>query len=154
MSALLIRDGRLEDLGAVTRLEERCFSDPWSPANLLGELQPDILRLPLVAELDGVVCGYLMAWRVADQLHILNIAAAPQRRRCGVGTALLREAARRGLQTGQTELTLEVRDSNRGARAFYRRHRFAETGLRRGYYQDNGEDAVIMTARSEDVLAG
>lgn len=152
MIAPQVRNSRLEDLGAVAHLENLCFDDPWTPASLLGELQPDNLRLPLVAELDGVVIGYLMAWRVADQLHILNIAADPARRRLGVGTALLREAARRGLETGQQELTLEVRESNHGARAFYRRHGFAETGRRRGYYQDNGEDAVIMTAPSRDVL--
>lgn len=152
MSAPVIRGGRLEDLTAVMRLENACFSDPWTPASLISELQADALRLPLVVEVDGVVCGYLMAWRVAEQLHILNIAADPAHRRQGLGTALLREAARLGARTGQTELTLEVRESNHAARAFYRRHGFAVVGVRRAYYQDNGENALVMTAPLDGLL--
>lgn len=153
MNRWQIRQARLDDLPEVLRLELTCFEDPWSPESVAGELIADPLRLPLVAEREGRIGGYIMTWRVADQLHILNIATDPVHRRQGLATALLREVSRRGTDTGQVELTLEVRESNHGARAFYRRHRFAETGLRPGYYQDNGEDAVIMTALIADVLA-
>lgn len=143
---LLIRSGTFPDLSAVIRIENRAFEDPWSPEALFGELQADSMRLPLVAECQGTVCGYIMAWLVADQLHILNIATDPDYLRRGVGTALLREAVRLAALREAAEVTLEVRDSNHSARDFYSRHGFVQAGLRRGYYQDNGEDAIIMTA--------
>lgn len=151
---LVIRPGTPDDLSAVMRLEKICFEDPWSLDAIFGELQSDSLRLPLVAELKGTLCGYLMAWRVADQLHILNIATDPDFQRRGVGTKLLLAAARSATATGQVEVTLEVRRSNHSARAFYQRHHFLELGVRPGYYQDNGEDAIIMTAPITDLVEG
>lgn len=141
---LVIREAGPLDLAAVIVIENQCFGDPWSPESLLGELMGDRLRLPLVAEHAGRIKGFLMSWRVADQLHVLNIAAAADSRRQGIGTALLREAARRGLAAGLVEATLEVRRGNVAARAFYRRHGFRETGVRARYYADNGEDAIIL----------
>lgn len=152
--SLRIRQARPRDLAAVQRIERACFSDPWSRDALFGELLADAMRLPLVAEIGGEVCGFLMAWRVADQLHVLNLAAEPAVRRRGVGTALLLEAARQALAADLVEMTLEVRAGNHGARAFYRRHGFGDTGLRPGYYADNGEDAVIMAAATAQVLGG
>lgn len=141
---LTVREGGPLDLAQVIAIENSSFTDPWSPESLLGELMGDRLRLPLVAERAGEVVGFLMAWRVADQLHVLNIAAAPGCRREGIGTALLREAARQGIEQGLLEATLEVRRSNTAGRAFYRRHGFHETGVRPRYYADNGEDAIIL----------
>jgi ribosomal-protein-alanine N-acetyltransferase len=143
---LVIRKADPADLAVVLRIENRNFTDPWSADALYGELHTDHLRLPLVATSHGVVCGYLMAWVVADQLHILNIATAHTHLRQGVGTALLRRAAVLGQPRGVEEITLEVRESNTSARAFYTRLEFAEVGIRPGYYQDNGENAIIMTA--------
>lgn len=140
-----VRPGRAEDLAAVARLEDLSFDDPWSLDALLGELRTDRLRLPLVAEQDGEVCGYLMAWKVIDQLHILNIATDPARRRQGIGSALLAAAATAAAELGMQEITLEVRAGNREAISFYKGHGFVRRGLRPGYYQDNGEDALIMT---------
>ena len=141
---VVVREGGPADLAAVIAIENACFGDPWSPAALLGELLADELRLPLVAERDGATVGFLMGWRVADQLHVLNIAADPRCRRQGVGTALLRDAARRGLAAGLVEATLEVRRGNVAGRAFYRRLGFRESGVRARYYADTGEDAIIL----------
>ncbi len=141
-----------EDLHQVLVLENRCFVDPWSPDALEQELASDRLRLPLVAEAGGKIVGYLMAWKIVDQLHVLNIAADPDYRRRGVGTALLRTAAGKATDMGLVEITLEVRESNNEARAFYLRHGFVATGLRRSYYADNGEDAIIMTSRAARLL--
>lgn len=151
---VLVRPGDPGDLGAVVSMEKAAFSDPWSQESLFSELLGDKMRMPLVAELDGHVCGYLMAWRVVDQLHIMNIATDPNYLRRGVGTALLLAAARLAAGAGQVEITLEVRRSNSGAREFYRHHHFAETGVRQGYYQEDGEDAIIMTASCSDILSG
>lgn len=140
-----LRTPRPEDLSQVVVLENRSFTDPWSSEALEQELVSDRLRMPLIAEAAGKVVGYLMAWKIVDQLHVVNLAADPDFRRRGVGTALLRAAARQAAGMGMVEITLEVRESNREARAFYLGHGFVATGLRRGYYADNGEDAIIMT---------
>lgn len=152
-----VRAADLADLPAVRRIERASFDDPWSDNALGGELLADDLRLPLVA-LAGSgdvpqLAGYLMAWKVVDQLHVLNIAVDPAWRRGGVATALLAEAARRARELGLLEVTLEVRRGNDPAIEFYLRHGFVEVGVREGYYSDTGEDALIMTCPVKD-LAG
>lgn len=151
-SGISVRSPRPGDLALVVALEKRCFDDPWEAGALEQELAADRLRLPLIAETAGRVVGYLMAWKIVDQLHILNIAADPDLRRQGVGSALLLAAARKALDLGITEITLEVRESNEEALAFYHRYGFVPTGLRPGYYVDNGEDAVIMTTGTSALL--
>ena len=149
---ITVRTPRGEDLPQVVALEKRCFVDPWESEALEQELAPDRLRLPLIAEVAGKVAGYLMAWKIVDQLHILNIAADPDLRRQGVGKALLFAAARKAVDLGMEEITLEVRESNQEARAFYREYGFVPSGLRPGYYADNGEDAIIMTTGTAALL--
>ena len=141
-----------EDLKAVIAIERESFTDPWSADVLFGELMADDMRLPLVAEINGEVAAYLMAWLVVDQLHILNIATAKRYLRMGVASILLHEAARLGVGRNANEITLEVRESNHSAREFYRRWKFAEMGIRPGYYQDNGENAIIMTVACSVLL--
>lgn len=141
---ILLREGVPTDLHAIARLEHASFSDPWPREALLAELQVDRLRRPLVAETDGTVVGFLMAWSVADELHIINLAVDEAWRRRGLGTRLLEAAIGIGREEGSVLVTLEVRAGNLPARSFYQRHGFLETGLRRRYYRD-GEDAVIMT---------
>ena len=150
---MVVRGGRPEDRIEGVKLELRCFSDPWPPAALLGELSADELRLPLILEVAGQLRGYLMGWLVVDQLHILNFATDPDFQRRGLATTLLREAARRGAGLGMVEFTLEVRQSNEPALGFYKKHGFRETGVRRGYYVDNGEDAIIMACPLGPILA-
>jgi ribosomal-protein-alanine N-acetyltransferase len=149
-----VRPPRPEDLDDVIRMESASFADPWADDALAQELAPDRLRLPLIAEAEGKVVGYLMAWKIVDQLHILNIAADPARRCRGIGTALLKAAADLALEMGLTEITLEVRESNAAAQSFYVGHGFVPTGRRPGYYADNGEDAIIMACPTSRVLQG
>lgn len=151
VTSVRVRSPRTGDFKFVVALENESFADPWEPGALEQELRMDSLRLPLIAELEGKVVGYLMAWKVVDQLHILNIAADPRLRRCGVGTVLLRTAAGKAAELGLSEVTLEVRESNLEALGFYLRHGFRQTGLRRGYYADDGEDAIIMTCPTADI---
>jgi ribosomal-protein-alanine N-acetyltransferase len=150
--SITVRAPRPGDLAEVMAMEDRCFGDPWSAEALEQELVPDRLRYPLIAEISGQVVGYLMAWKIVDQLHLLNIATDPEFQRKGVATALLLAAARRAAAWGLIEITLEVRESNLAARAFYARHGFLPRGLRRGYYVDNGEDAIVMTRRIEGLI--
>ncbi len=149
---ILIRPAGLADLQDVLRIEHASFDDPWSDTSLAGELLTDLLRLPLVAEFEGRVIAFLMAWKVADQLHILNIAVEPSLRRSGIATMLLQAAAGEGARHGLNEITLEVRRSNQPAIRFYERHGFIEVGVREGYYADNGEDALIMNCPLRHLL--
>lgn len=148
---ILVRRPRREDLKRIVAIENSSFADPWAAAALQSELVPDYLRRPLVAEAGGRIVGYLMAWSVVDILHVLNIATDPAWRRRGVGRALLLAAAAEAREAGLERATLEVRRSNRGARDFYRRYGFVESGVRKGYYADDGEDAIIMDARLGDL---
>ncbi len=140
-----IRIPRAGDLPAVVRIEGASFADPWSESFLREELANDVLRMALVAEGPRGVCGYIMSWRVADQLHVLNVAVDPAWRRRGIGRLLLKEAAVRAWAAGLEEITLEVRRGNVSAIRFYEGLGLREVGVREGYYIDNGEDALIMT---------
>ncbi len=141
---VVVRVASTDDLRAVDRIERRSFADPWPLEAIYEELQADALRLPLVAERAGTLVGYLMAWRCGDELHVLNLAVSPEERRHGAGSLLLEAALAEAGARGLSLVTLEVRESNLGARAFYERHGFEAAGRRRGYYRDNGEDAIIM----------
>ncbi len=145
LPAIRVRPGTVADLDQVVRIEREAFSDPWPADSLRRELAADRLRRPLVAEADGKVVGYLMAWRVADEWHIINVAVDGRWRRRGVGARLLAVSLDEARATGCSLVTLEVRVGNAAARAFYRRFGFREVGLRRGYYHDTGEDAVLMS---------
>jgi ribosomal-protein-alanine N-acetyltransferase len=144
-SQLHIRPATPVDISPVELIENSSFDDPWPRLALLAELEPDHLRVPLIAEREGRIVGYLMAWRVVDQLHVLNLAVQPACRRHGVGSRLLRASLATAAAAGLKEATLEVRQSNQTARQFYVRHGFVAVGRRRRYYADTGEDAIIMT---------
>lgn len=142
---LVIRPARVTDLAAVEWIENASFGDPWPRRALEAELHQDALRWPLVAEREGKVVGYLMAWRVAGEFHILNLAVSPSARRRGAATRLLGRLLADAAAQGVGLLTLEVRPSNSAARAFYRRHGFVDVGRRTRYYRDTGEDAIVMS---------
>ncbi len=151
---IVLRPPQLADLKPVETIEHASFGDPWSRLALFQELQVDQLRCPLIAECDGQVVGYLMAWCAEDQLHILNIAVSESLRRRGIGSRLVAAARTQALARNLSEITLEVRDSNRAAKNFYFKHGYRQTGTRPGYYADTGEDAVIMTLSLADGGSG
>jgi [ribosomal protein S18]-alanine N-acetyltransferase len=134
------------DLGAILRLEHELFGEEaWSRQMLEAELaQQPASRHYLVADDDGLIVGYAGLLTAGSQADVLTIAVALDRWGEGSGTALLEallaEAARRGC----TEVFLEVRTDNVRAQQLYRRHGFTEIGLRRGYYQPSGADALVM----------
>jgi len=135
------------DIDPILRLEQEVFgAESWSRQMLAGELsQQPASRYYLVAEEeDGQVAGYAGLLGAGWQGDVLTLAVAAGRWGRGIGTALLRallaEAARRGC----TEVFLEVRTDNKRAQELYRRHDFTEIGIRRGYYQPSGADALVM----------
>ncbi len=129
------------DLPQVIAIERRAFPTSWSLAMFVLELSKPG-GVCLAARRDGVLVGYVICSRYEEVWHIMNVAVDPDRRREGTATALLREIIDR-IGDG-ARVTLEVRPSNAGAIALYERFGFLPAGMRRRYYQDNGEDAVIM----------
>lgn len=127
----------------IARLERLCFSDPWSERSIASELQ-NPLALWLVAEEDGHVLGYVGSQTVLDESDMMNVAVDPAFRRQGVARALI-EALISGLAEGGSRcLKLEVRVSNESARALYESMGFQQLGLRKNYYQNPKEDALIL----------
>jgi ribosomal-protein-alanine N-acetyltransferase len=139
------------DLPQVIAIERRAFPTPWSLAMFVLELSKPG-GICLAGRHDGRLVGYLVCSRYDTVWHVMNVAVDPGRRRAGVASALLAELLERVGDTG-ARLTLEVRRSNAGAIALYERFGFLAAGRRRRYYQDNGEDAVIMW-RTPGTLAG
>ena len=129
------------DLPAVLSIERRAFGTPWSLAMFVLELSKPS-GVCLAAEDDRGLAGYLVCSRYADVWHLMNVAVDPDRRRTGIASTLIR-ALFAEIGSG-SRLTLEVRTSNRGAIAMYEGFGFEAAGHRRRYYQDNGEDALIM----------
>lgn len=134
------------DLETVLEIESLSFGTPWSRNSFLHELLENERALYLVAKDDSLneICGYVGMWIIFDEGHITNLAVHPQHRRRGVGSALLNRLAEAGLERGVRFLTLEVRRSNDAAQNLYAKHGFVHMGVRRKYYLDNNEDALIM----------
>ena len=139
------------DLPHVIEIERRAFPTPWSLAMFVLELSKPS-GVCLAASIDGRLAGYIICSRYETVWHVMNVAVDPDRQRQGVASALLAELYRR-VGDEDARFTLEVRRSNQVAIALYERDGFRAAGIRRRYYQDNGEDAVIMW-RTPATLAG
>ncbi len=139
-----IRPMRTLDLDRVCAIEEEIFPMPWSRTSFEDELAGNKCAFPWVAEKAGDVVAYLVSWLVEDELHIGNIAVAPSLQGEGVGRALFAHCLNVACERGVTRATLEVRVSNARAIALYESHGFIPVAMRKGYYSDTGEDAVVM----------
>src|SRR5690242_10925088 len=139
----LVRRLAYSDLPAVIAIERRSFPAPWSLAMFVLELsKPAGVCL---AAADGEdLHGYLVCSRYDQVWHLMNVAVAPERRRAGVATSLIRRLFEETGEGRELPITLEVRVSNREAIAMYEGLGFRSAGVRPRYYQDNGEDALIM----------
>jgi ribosomal-protein-alanine N-acetyltransferase len=141
-SPLDIRRLTYADLPQVIAIERRAFPTPWSLAMFVLELSKPS-GVCLAATRGVAIVGYCICSRYDTVWHIMNVAVDPDVRRAGVATALLADLFER-VDDEDPRFTLEVRESNHGAMRLYERHGFRAAGMRRRYYQDNGEDAVIM----------
>ena len=138
-----IRRLQLRDLTAIEEIERTAYPTPWSRSMFAGELaKPSSICLG--AFRDERLVGYLIVSRYVDAWHVMNVAVAPVERRTGVATALIGELFALTAADDRRGYTLEVRVSNTGAIELYERLGFAARGIRRGYYTDNREDALIM----------
>ncbi len=144
----IIRQMMVEDMPAVMALEKQAFKNPWSAELLQRELQHEWSTILLVEEERGEgppeLLGLAIFWIVHDEVHVLNVATAPQHRRRGVARAVMDEVLARGKARRCTLATLEVRRSNESALQLYRSLGFRPVGIRPNYYVDEGEDAIVM----------
>ncbi len=135
---------QLHHLDKVLKIEEQSFPTPWSRYAFTCELlDNDFARYYCLLHGDEVV-GYMGLWVILDEGHITNVAIHPEYRNHRLGEFLMRHVMLRCQSSGVQRMTLEVRVSNRAAQSLYKRLGFADVGVRRGYYTDTGEDAMIM----------
>jgi ribosomal-protein-alanine N-acetyltransferase len=150
VSGLRIEPMRLDDLEEVLTIERASFPHPWSRQAFVYELRENrVARLWVVraeAEAEPPVVGYLCLWFIADEVHVTNLAVHPAHRQRGIGRYLLGSLLELYRQEGARRAALEVRPSNDSARRLYEAFGFRQVGLRKGYYFDTGEDAVLMEA--------
>ena len=130
-------------MAQVAGLEKLCFSDPWSENSIASELC-NPLSMWLVAEAAGTVVGYVGSQTVMDETDMMNIAVHPDCRRQGIAAALVNALVASLQDMGSHSLTLEVRASNAPAKALYGTLGFQQVGLRRNYYHNPKEDALIL----------
>ncbi|HTK24632.1 MAG TPA: ribosomal protein S18-alanine N-acetyltransferase [Gaiella sp.] len=142
--SISLRRLELGDLDEIERIERASYPTPWSRAMFASELaKPSSVSLGAVDDA-GALVGYLVLSRYVDAWHVMNVAVAPERRREGIASALLRQLLDQTRGDAKRGYTLEVRVSNVGAISLYERFGFRPKGVRRGYYTDNREDALIM----------
>jgi len=145
MTDLLFRRLEMRDLAAIEVIERRSYPTPWSRSMFAGELsKPSSICLGAFDADPEVLVGYLIISRYVDAWHVMNVAVAPERRRSGIAKALLDRLFELTAGDGRRGYTLEVRVSNTHAIKLYERLGFQARGIRRGYYTDNREDALIM----------
>lgn len=142
---LAIRDAGGGDLDALVALEEACFPNPWPRAAFEQELRTPFARLWRADDpVTGEPVGFADFWLVEDELHLLSLAIAPAHRRRGLARWLLERVEAAGLEAGAAMGLLEVRAGNGAAQALYRGSGYRQVGIRRRYYSDNGEDALVL----------
>ncbi len=141
---------RRRHLRSVLRIEAQVYPRPWSLGLFMSELALRTSRVYLVARVGPVVVGYAGLMLVTPDGHVTTVAVDPEWHRHTIGTRLLLQLAREGVGRGARNLTLEVRMSNQGAQALYRRFGFAPAGVRKNYYAETNEDALVMWANDVD----
>jgi [ribosomal protein S18]-alanine N-acetyltransferase len=140
-----LRRLQLRDLSAIEEIERSSYPTPWSRSMFAGELtKPSSICLGAFDGETDALLGYLVISRYVDAWHVMNVAVDPRHRRRGIAASLLERLFEVTAGDGRRGYTLEVRVSNESAIKLYERAGFRARGIRRGYYTDNREDALIM----------
>jgi [ribosomal protein S18]-alanine N-acetyltransferase len=142
--SLLFRHMREDDIEQIVNIENLSFATPWSRESFLNELNKNQFATYVVMEDDEKIIGYCGMWLIVDEAHITNIAVLPEYRGRKLGDALLAKVVETARDMGAKSMTLEVRVSNQVAQNLYRKYGFKNGGIRKGYYTDNHEDAIVM----------
>lgn len=141
---LIIRQANVDDVNVMAELDKICFSSPWSESAFSREIQRNPLALYFVGTVEEQVIGYAGLWCIEDEGHITNVAVHPDYRQRGIGELLVSALINHTAEKGIRSHTLEVRVSNYAAIQLYQKMGFEEAGRRKKYYEDTGEDAMIM----------
>lgn len=147
-SPLFLSPMRLEDIEHVSRLERRCYTLPWSSSAYVTEVGNPNAYYITAKDADGKIIGYAGMWVIMDEIHITTIAVDPDQRGQKIGERLLMDIIEEGLARGAHRSTLEVRERNTVAHNLYLKYGFEDVAVRKNYYSDNGENAVIMWANA------
>lgn len=137
---------QLDDIPDVLEIEHEAFTLPWTEEAFRNELTMNHFAKYMIMELNGRAIGYAGMWTIMDEAHITNIAVREAYRGRKFGDKLLDELMQTASYLGMERMTLEVRVTNRIAQGLYEKKGFKPAGVRKGYYSDNNEDAVIMWA--------
>jgi len=151
-----IRTMDISDLDQVLEIDNLSFTSPWPKNAYLYELNENPKSKLWVAEInldsiERIVIGMIVIWIILDEIHIATLAVHPGYRKQGVAKKLITMAINEAKNQGAKEITLEVRKSNIAAQELYRLFDFHIVGHRKGYYQNNREDALIMTRNNIDI---
>ncbi|WP_068777526.1 ribosomal protein S18-alanine N-acetyltransferase [Paenibacillus sp. FJAT-26967] len=146
IGAPIFRMMRLDDIPLICEIEQEAFTTPWSAGAFHNELTSNHFAHYIVMLVDGVVAGYAGMWLIMDEAHVTNIAISGKYRGRKLGEVLVRQMQHKARSLGAVRMTLEVRASNFIAQRLYDKMGFKYVGVRKGYYTDNNEDAIIMWA--------
>jgi ribosomal-protein-alanine N-acetyltransferase len=142
--AHVIREMSEADIPRVMRIERISFPTPWTEEMFRQQLLLDDIAVNLICDVGDTTVGYAVSWVAFDEMHLLSIAVAPAERRKGIASGLLTGLMKRCAIAGVFRIILEVRTGNAAARKFYDNRGFNVIGIRKRYYADTGEDAIIM----------
>jgi ribosomal-protein-alanine N-acetyltransferase len=134
------------DLSAVLKIESLSFSTAWPPNAFMNEIRDNKLAHYFVGRLDGRIVAYGGIWVILEDSHVTTIAVHPEYRGMKLGEEMLLKLLDEAIAHGASWITLEVRESNTVAQRLYRKYGFTTVSTRRGYYSDNGENALVMWA--------
>jgi ribosomal-protein-alanine N-acetyltransferase len=141
---VVIEKMRMKDLDDVIEVEHQCFTNPWSRYAFTCELRDNQFSHYIVAKVGDKVVGYAGMWVILNEAHVTNVGILPEYRGYGIGELLMRKLIAIAKSLNADKMTLEVRKSNYIAQNLYTKLGFEPRGIRRKYYVDNQEDAVIM----------
>lgn len=142
--SLIFRFMEEKDIDDVLKIEQASFTTPWTLEAFHHEMTQNRFAVYVVLEEDGQVIGYCGSWVVVDEVHITNVAIHPDYRGQKLGEALMRNMIEVAIGLGAVSMTLEVRVSNHIAQSLYRKLGFQDGGIRKNYYTDLQEDALVM----------
>ncbi|WP_053955812.1 ribosomal protein S18-alanine N-acetyltransferase [Inediibacterium massiliense] len=145
MDNVSVRFMEQKDIEEVFQVEKKCFTIPWSRHSFLQEMRNEMAIYVVIEDHEKVV-GYGGMWKIVDEGHITNIAIHPTYRKKGYGDKVVKALIQIAKEQKINSMTLEVRASNEVAKCLYEKNGFYSCGVRPKYYEDNGEDAVIMWA--------
>ena len=145
LANLVMRRMEISDVPEVAELEEEVFTDPWSVDSFLAEVErrPEV-GYPFVIREGKELVAYGVVWFIVDEIHIGNLAVRPDRQGRGIGSLMMEHVLEEGRRRSMSFATLEVRPSNEPALSLYERFGFRKVALRKGYYRDNREDALVL----------